>query len=149
MVDRTTTEQKELMFALRAEGKSYRKIQQITGLSKSTLSYHFGKGQKEKNIKRGRTYRANLKNFVDRYKEERGCQDCRDEGYPGKHPYYVLDADHVRGEKTQNISQMYRTNTIQETLDELEKCDIVCANHHRIRTHRRRIIRREIEAGKK
>ena len=145
---KTTDEQKELMFALRAEGKSFRTIQQITGLSKGTLSYWFGKGQKEKTIKRGRTYRLNLKNFINTYKEERGCQDCRDEGYPGMHPYYVLDAYHVKGAKSNEISKMYRTNTLQEVMVELEKCDIVCANHHRTRTHKRRILRKEVEAGR-
>jgi len=149
MAKHTTPEQKEMMFALRKEGKSFRTIQQITGLSKSTLSYWFSHGQKEKTIKRGRTYRANLKNFINTYKEERGCQDCRDEGYPGMHPYYVLDADHVKGAKATEISKMHRTNTLQEVMAELEKCDIVCANHHRIRTHKRRILRKEVEAGKK
>ena len=148
MAKHTTPEQKEMMFALRKEGKSFRAIQQITGLSKSTLSYWFSHGQKEKTTKRSRAYRNKLKNFIDTYKEEKGCQDCRDEGYPGMHPYYVLDADHVRGEKANNVSQMYRTNTVEETMAELAKCDIVCANHHRIRTHKRRILRKEIKAGR-
>ena len=141
-------EKRALILKLREEGKSFRKIQEIVGVSKSSLSYIFSPGQKDKTIKRSRTYRANLKDFVNKYKEEKGCQDCRDEGYPGKHPYYVLDADHVRGVKLTEISKMYRTNTIQETLDELDKCDIVCANHHRIRTYKRRITRQEIEAGR-
>ena len=42
----------EKILALRAKGFSYRKIQQKLNCSKSTISYHLGKGQKEKAKKR-------------------------------------------------------------------------------------------------
>ena len=41
---------KELIFKLRQEGKSYKEISEVTGLCKSTISYHIGdkKGRAEK-----------------------------------------------------------------------------------------------------
>lgn len=63
---------------------------------------------------------------------ERGCMDC---GY-NKHPH-ALDWDHVRGVKLFNIAHgLDRTwDTVQA---ELDKCEVVCANCHRIRTNRQR-----------
>ena len=40
---------KEKILKLRSEGKSYNEIKKILGCSKSTISYHCGDGQKEKN----------------------------------------------------------------------------------------------------
>jgi hypothetical protein len=141
-------EKKAAIFKLREDGWSFRQIEKEIGISKSSLSYWFSKGQKEKTLKRGRKYRDSMSKFINSYKEERGCQDCRKEGYPGMHPYYVLDADHVRGEKTNEISKMAKTSSKEEIIEELAKCDIVCANHHRTRTHNRRILRKEVEAGR-
>ena len=39
---------KEKIIALASKGFSYRQIQKELGCSKSTISYHLGKGQKEK-----------------------------------------------------------------------------------------------------
>lgn len=63
--------------------------------------------------------------------KSRPCQDC------GKsYPYYVMDFDH-RENKEFNISEVqtrYSWSTIEK---EIAKCDIVCANCHRIRSHER------------
>jgi len=45
-------EQKEQILELRAQGKTYREIEQLLGCSRSNISYHCGKGQKEKYLKR-------------------------------------------------------------------------------------------------
>ena len=50
---------KEEILRLRDEGKSYREIVKILGCSKSTVAYHCGKGQKEKNAKRRKKRREN------------------------------------------------------------------------------------------
>ncbi len=47
-----------------------------------------------------------------------------------------MDFDHVRGEKKFNLGSVLALNVSAEILDEeIAKCDIVCANCHRIRTH--------------
>ena len=57
------------------------------------------------------------------------CADCG-----VQYPYYVMDFDHVRGEKLFEISAGHRH--IALLLDEIAKCDVVCANCHRARTFR-------------
>lgn len=54
-------------------------------------------------------------------------------------PYYVMDFDHVRGEKRFEIAQSYHHYGLQTVLEEIAKCDVVCSNCHRIRTHERTV----------
>ena len=57
------------------------------------------------------------------------CADCPIDNF------LVLEFDHVRGNKIESVSKMltsgYRWETIQA---EIDKCEIVCANCHHIRT---------------
>lgn len=47
----------------------------------------------------------------------------------------VLEFDHVRGEKADNISRMvHGTRSIAAIQAEIDKCEVVCANCHRRRT---------------
>lgn len=69
------------------------------------------------------------KNFVDNYKKERGCFCC---GY-NIHPS-ALDFDHINPEeKTMNVSQMLALNK-DRLMVEIQKCQVLCANCHRIKT---------------
>ncbi len=61
------------------------------------------------------------------------CADCG-EGYP----HYVMDFDHVRGEKLFAIGSMSRATAVHKLYAEIAKCDVVCANCHRQRTYERR-----------
>jgi len=63
---------KEQILKLRAEGKSYKQIQETLGCSKATISYHCGEGQKEKLRKRTNEYRNNnpLLNKVCHFKSD-------------------------------------------------------------------------------
>lgn len=58
------------------------------------------------------------------------CTDCDTE-----YPYYVMQFDHVRGEKLFNLSSY--TGGYKRIDEEIAKCDVVCANCHFIRTHER------------
>lgn len=61
------------------------------------------------------------------------CADCGE-----SHPYYVMDFDHVRGEKLAGVGAMLATGySMQALLDEIDKCEVVCANCHRVRTFAR------------
>lgn len=61
------------------------------------------------------------------------CKDCL-----RTYPPYVMDFDHRPGEtKLFEISKGYRRNARVTVLAEIAKCDLVCANCHRIRTHNR------------
>lgn len=58
------------------------------------------------------------------------CTDC------GKHfPPIAMDFDHVRGQKTANVSSLYFAPA-ETVMEEIAKCELVCACCHRIRTER-------------
>lgn len=61
------------------------------------------------------------------------CADCG-----VRYPYYVMDFDHVRGEKVNDIGNLLRYGNDNDVLAEIEKCEVVCSNCHRIRTQVRR-----------
>lgn len=58
-----------------------------------------------------------------------GCADC------GEANVAVLQFDHVRGKKTNDISSMINNrNSLLTIKKEMLKCDIVCSNCHILRT---------------
>lgn len=62
------------------------------------------------------------------------CMDCG-----VKYSYYVMDFDH-REDKAFNISNMMaRMMSIDTIQKEMNKCDVICSNCHRERTHKRRL----------
>lgn len=62
--------------------------------------------------------------------KKRPCVDCG-----VVYPPYVMDFDHVRGEKRGGVAKMVgQTWSVQALMEEIEKCDLVCANCHRVRT---------------
>ena len=71
--------------------------------------------------------------FVANIKLASGCVDC---GYKEHHA--ALQFDHIIGEKIAPLSLMAK-QAWSETriLEEIKKCEIVCANCHSIRTYNR------------
>jgi len=73
---------------------------------------------------------ANISKEIRELKESTPCLDC------GKnYPYYVMDFDHITGDKVGNISHMIQSGATRKIKEEVEKCEIVCANCHRERTY--------------
>jgi len=67
------------------------------------------------------------------HKLAQGCADC---GYNAS--AYALQFDHVSGEKKANVSDLIRSDyTWTTVLEEIDKCEVVCANCHAIRTKTR------------
>lgn len=61
------------------------------------------------------------------------CMDCG-----VQYPSYVMDFDHRPGvDKKFNISDFRSVSSVKVFLEEIDKCDLVCANCHRIRTFTR------------
>ena len=58
------------------------------------------------------------------------CVDC------GEEDVLVLEFDHLR-DKTANIAYLIRCGSWDRVVDEIAKCEVVCANCHRRRTLRR------------
>ena len=64
-------------------------------------------------------------------KKEVPCVDCRK-----KYPYYVMDFDHLE-DKDFQISTMGHIVSKERLEKEINKCEVVCSNCHRIRSHNR------------
>src|SRR3954469_2486289 len=58
------------------------------------------------------------------------CADCG-----GRFPPCVMDFDHVRGDKLFHIGSYGEACAPQKLKAEIAKCEVVCANCHRIRHH--------------
>jgi len=83
-------------------------------------------------LKASRERRERGKHYVDELKRQ-PCSDCG-----VSYPPYVMDFDHARGEKSLNVSKLRNGRLAwSRLLAELDKCDVVCANCHRIRTRLR------------
>lgn len=68
---------------------------------------------------------------VREIKEASPCTDCNK-----SYPFYVMDFDHVTGEKLNNVGTMLGKNAAWVRIKaEIAKCELVCANCHRIRTY--------------
>jgi transposase len=124
---------RDKILELRKNGKSYKEIQDILGCSKGTIAYHLGEGQKEKTKERTNRSRTLLKRKLWQIKENSGCVDCKE-----MYPHWMLDFDHrPEFEKIESPSQILHKYSWEKALQELDKCDIVCPNCHRIRTYTR------------
>lgn len=93
--------------------------------------YHKNKHRIRKSKQRLSQNRKKKINVFVRSLKEVPCKDCGN-----SYPYYVMDFDHVRGEKKFNISNGSR-NSFNKLKNEIEKCDVVCSNCHRVRTFNR------------
>lgn len=93
---------------------------------------HYSTNKKYYALKRDRN-RNKYRDVNKKLKETTPCTDC------GKYyPYFVMDWDHREGEnKTSGVSKLLQQGTINKMLSEIQKCDLVCSNCHRIRTFTR------------
>jgi hypothetical protein len=77
------------------------------------------------------TKQARIRNreIVREHLSQHPCVDC------GNGDVRVLDFDHVRGIKRGNMCDLVRGSFgVQTIMREIEKCEIRCANCHRIKT---------------
>lgn len=90
-------------------------------------------GSKEQG--RLKVQRETKREALQRVVQERKNSPCADCGKT--YPHYVMDMDHrEREKKSFNIADGIRTLVaMDKMLLELNKCDVVCSNCHRIRTY--------------
>lgn len=74
----------------------------------------------------------NFRAALQGLKSERPCYDCG-----GNPPPEAKDWDHVRGTKLFEVGLGWN-HAWDKVREEMDKCDLVCANCHRIRTKNRR-----------
>lgn len=100
--------------------------------NKRSKKYYNEKGEEhKKNVaKRNHKYRDTIRQFIlDKLKVSE-CKDC------GNNDIRVLEFDHLpEFKKEYNISDMLKSSLSINLIEiEMNKCDIVCANCHRIRS---------------
>ncbi len=80
--------------------------------------------------KNRKAYRGAIRLMLTRAKTA-PCADCEE-----VHPPWAMDFDHVRGEKKFNLSSASAKGfKISTVLEEMAKCEVVCALCHRYRTY--------------
>ena len=99
---------------------------------KAASRRHYIKNKKAY-LLRNQGYRALIANYVRKIKSTTPCTDCKI-----TYPYYVMDFDHL-GDKDYEIHYLANTGRIGLLKKEIVKCEVVCANCHRKRTHQRAI----------
>lgn len=62
------------------------------------------------------------------------CTDCGE-----TYPPYVMDFDHLDPDLKLGEVAKFTSYGRKKVMDEIAKCELVCANCHRIRTHNRRV----------
>lgn len=76
--------------------------------------------------------KAKTQKYIMGYLASHPCVDC------GEDDPIVLEFDHRdRSTKSRNVSELIQWGSSRKKLDaEIAKCDVVCANCHRRRTHK-------------
>jgi hypothetical protein len=93
--------------------------------------YH---ANKEQYFARNKKKKLEMREWLDEIKSK-PCMDC---GI--SYPPYVMDFDHRDPElKVSEITRVVRKGSWKQLQDEVDKCDLVCSNCHRLRTHKQRL----------
>ena len=95
--------------------------------------YHANPEDHKKSVlTRNRLRRLEIKEQIKKAKSV-PCLDCG-----VSYPPYVMDFDHVVGTKLDNVANLVSKIVSDDRLTiEIEKCEVVCSNCHRIRTYNR------------
>lgn len=111
-------------------------LQSICKPCKKAIDAASYQGNKQWYIDRNTKFRNIARDYVRQLKESNPCADCK-----LMLPWYVMDFDHLDATtKVRDIASMVQRGLALDTIKkEIAKCEIVCANCHRIRTHMRRL----------
>ena len=116
---------------LRAQGRKaaakFRERHYARSLELARNAYY---NHREKRLAGVKTRIARNRAAIDILKAK-PCLDCG-----VKYPSCVMEFDHVRGTKSATVGRMMsRDQGLKAIMAEIAKCDLVCANCHRIRTY--------------
>ncbi len=88
-------------------------------------------------VENNRKRKKIIKELIEKAKDV-PCMDCGE-----RHPTYVMDFDHKPGSKKifcLGAATSCGILSRKRVVDEIAKCEVVCANCHRKRTHKRKIL---------
>ena len=77
-------------------------------------------------------HRGRIRQYICDYLKEHPCVDC------GESDIAVLDFDHVRGTKVDDVANLICSASLAKIQEEIKKCAVRCANCHRRKTARQR-----------
>lgn len=99
---------------------------------KRSRQYYKEKGEVHKKnvVKRNKKNRKVLQDYILQHFKTNSCKDC------GNGDIRVLEFDHLpQFRKSKDISRLLAASVSTKTLQkEIDKCEVVCANCHKIRT---------------
>ena len=91
---------------------------------------HYARNKQSYFARNARTY-SKFRELIRKAKSQ-PCADCGIQ-----YPYYVMDFDHRDGASKEFALNSVNRKPEKAILREIEKCDVVCSNCHRERTHQR------------
>lgn len=125
---------KELELFAKAPGRKYGRHSHCKACVNERCKkyYHLNPEKKKEQIKKANKSRGAARlNQVYEYLSNHPCAEC------GESNIVMLQFDHLR-DKDFNIVHAARLGYSWDTiLKEIEKCEVVCANHHAVRTFER------------
>lgn len=115
--------------------KDVKRASYCKNCSRKYIKNHYDNNRKyylEKAKRRNKNLKNQLQEYLFNYLNNSECADC------GEKDILVLEFDHrEKIEKSYNISHILRNSmTLDKLTDELEKCDVRCANCHRRKTEK-------------
>ena len=98
-----------------------------------TKKYHIEHyaANKEKYFRNKRIWKKSAYEKINTLKSA-PCTDCKN-----TFPPEAMDFDHIEDNKEYSIAKLVSSNSMTKALLEIAKCELVCANCHRIRTKKR------------
>lgn len=107
--------------------------------------YRRNRAKQLADVARTKTVRRRKSQHLVAELKKRPCTDCH-----ATLPPEAMDFDHVRGVKRGDVSALVNQgSSIVRVRSEIEKCDLVCANCHRVRTKGRSLPVRAAGAGRR
>jgi thiol-disulfide isomerase/thioredoxin len=95
----------------------------------AALKYQTSLDERERKKRNRANLRKVNQTLILKYLSNSECVDC------GEKDVRVLEFDHMDiATKNYNVANMYASHSWENILAEIEKCEIRCANHHRIKT---------------
>lgn len=124
---------KQQIIKMRMSGDSYEEIQEKLNIDMEKVSFYLNKDSKTNISKTMRQRYMSDQEALQAYKERMGCLDC------GKdYPHFVLEFDHrPEFKKFGVVSRILKKYGADKAWEEVAKCDVVCSNCHKLRTHSR------------
>lgn len=127
---RRTLPQEQFAFRHKREGRRQSYCRECKAVYQRSW-YERNQERHRRNVADIRRQRVSMGRDIMRKAKDVPCADCGQ-----RYPPWVMDFDHVRGHKTGNVSQMLDVS-LDALRREIAKCQVVCANCHRQRTHDR------------